>query len=175
MGAEPNILYHLRKEKGFSMQEVASEMSITLNTLYKWENSLTRPSSRKVACLANIYGVDKEQIEDSIPHCIFPGCNKKEHQGGYCSWHYNNKYRTIKIDHIENASTLGDRLRLLREDKELSIEYVAKTFGVTTNTIEAWECNSVKPTLPMIVDVGSYYGVGTRLIERGIGDGIGDE
>lgn len=170
MSGQRNLLYELRKEKGLSLQEVAHQLGVVLNTIYKWENSLLRPPPKRVAQLANLYGIDKKEIEAIIPYCSAPACDRKEHQGGLCSFHYNIKYVKDKKHPIEDAPTMGDRLKILREEREITLDIFANKFGVTMSTVEAWECNWVKPSLHMLMDIAGFYGVGTRLIERGVVD-----
>lgn len=170
MSGKHNILYDIRKEKGLSHQQVAHQLGISINTLYKWENSLLHPSPGKMSQLAKLYDMKKKDIENIIPYCSAPGCDRRQHQCGLCSFHYNMKYTKERVNPIKDAPTMGDRLRVLREEREITLDTFANKFGITVSTVEAWECNWIKPSLHMLMDIAGFYGVGTRLIERGIVD-----
>ena len=172
MGSQRNLLYDVRKEKGLSHSHVASQLGVAITTVNKWELSLLRPSPRRIEQLAEFYQINKEDIENIIPLCSSPGCDRQEQQGGLCGYHYGLKYpRKIPIqENLEDAPTMGDRLHLLREKRQITLDTFANKFGVTVSTVEAWECNWIKPTMYMLMDIAGYYGVGTRLIERGVLD-----
>jgi transcriptional regulator with XRE-family HTH domain len=174
MNSYTNLIARLRKEKGISQKSLSEQVGVNLATIGKWENNLVRPAPQKIKKLAKILEVDKEVIEESIPACTYTGCDKKEHQYGLCSFHYNKRYRDLVrpliTDEMKAAPTMGDRLRLLREYRGMNPDICALQFGVTIETIAAWEKNYIKPTLYMQLDLAHYYSVGTRFLERGIID-----
>ncbi len=55
--------------------------------------------------------------------------------------------------------TFGDRLKDLRQDKNLSQVELANTIGVGKSIISLWEKNECEPTLTKLVAIADYFGV----------------
>ncbi len=63
-------LYELRKEKGFSQEELADRLNVARQTISKWENGTTTPDTNNLIELSNIFEISiddfvgKNKIED---------------------------------------------------------------------------------------------------------------
>lgn len=170
-----NLIYTLRTEKKLTLNQLAQKIGVQAPTLSKWESGAIVPARGKLERLAKIFEVDFEVLEDIAPQCLSLGCDMRATNEGYCKKHFNR----IRAQHVKptyskalnDASTMGERLRILRESKQLSFEQLAQNFGVTCSTIEAWECNWIKPSLHMLLDISAYFFVTTRFLERGVVEG----
>lgn len=64
-------LYELRKEKGFSQEELADKLNVARQTISKWENGTTTPDTNNLIELSNIFEISiddfvgKNKIEDN--------------------------------------------------------------------------------------------------------------
>lgn len=57
--------------------------------------------------------------------------------------------------------TLGERLKKLREEKELTLEYVAQKVGTTKVSISRYEKNYREPKGEMLILLADFYDVST--------------
>lgn len=55
--------------------------------------------------------------------------------------------------------TLGERLEKLRTEKNLTIVELAEMFHVSKSTISAYENNTRKPNLEILLEFAKFYGV----------------
>lgn len=71
-----NNLYHARKKKGLSQEDVAEKIGVSRQTISKWETDETLPDIRQAKQLAILYGlaldeliefdVDLQEIQETI-------------------------------------------------------------------------------------------------------------
>lgn len=59
-----DIIIQLRKEKGFTQQELANRLHITDKAVSKWERGLSYPDITSISSLANVLGVDSSYLID---------------------------------------------------------------------------------------------------------------
>ncbi len=57
-----NLIYQIRKEKGYTQNQIALALNISNKTVSKWENGLGCPDVSVLNDLSAILGVDLEQI-----------------------------------------------------------------------------------------------------------------
>ena len=57
-----NFLTQLRNEKGLSQAEVGNLLGVTNKAVSKWENGATKPNTKLLPMLANLYGVSVEEL-----------------------------------------------------------------------------------------------------------------
>lgn len=60
-------LYELRRAKGLSQEEVAERLSVTRQTVSKWETGQTTPDFDKVLPLCNLYDISTEELFTGHP------------------------------------------------------------------------------------------------------------
>lgn len=51
-------IYSLRKQKGFSQEELAFELGVSRQTISKWESDAMTPTIDKMVAICNMFGVD---------------------------------------------------------------------------------------------------------------------
>lgn len=64
-----NRLQKLRKEKGYSQEQLAEELGISRQAVSKWERAEASPDTDNLICLAKLYGVSLDYLlstEDSL-------------------------------------------------------------------------------------------------------------
>lgn len=59
-----DVIVKLRKEKGFTQQDLADKLHITDKAVSKWERGLSYPDITSISTLANILGVDSSYLID---------------------------------------------------------------------------------------------------------------
>lgn len=52
----------LRKEKGYSQQQMAQKMHLTQGAISQWENGLTVPAADQIIALANVFGISTDEL-----------------------------------------------------------------------------------------------------------------
>lgn len=57
----------LRKSKGYSQELIAEKIAVSRQTVSKWENDLSSPSTNNLINLANLLEVDMNVITDQSP------------------------------------------------------------------------------------------------------------
>ncbi len=57
-----NHLFHARKKKGLSQEEVAGKLGISRQTVSKWETDETLPDIRQAKRLAVLYGLSLDEL-----------------------------------------------------------------------------------------------------------------
>lgn len=55
-------LYQLRKEKGWSQEEVAVQLQVSRQTVSKWESGTTIPDTKRLKQLCSLYGISVESL-----------------------------------------------------------------------------------------------------------------
>ena len=63
-----NNLRAQRTKKGFSQEKVAEEVCVSRQTISKWENGDTYPSTKHSLLLVKIFGCDVNDLIDCCPH-----------------------------------------------------------------------------------------------------------
>ena len=59
-----DVIVELRKEKGFTQQDLANKLHITDKAVSKWERGLSYPDITSISTLASILGVDSSYLID---------------------------------------------------------------------------------------------------------------
>ena len=57
-----NRLQQLRKEKGYSQEQLANELGISRQAVSKWERAESSPDTDNLICLARLYGVSLDEL-----------------------------------------------------------------------------------------------------------------
>lgn len=60
-----NRLQKLRKEKGYSQEQLALELGISRQAVSKWERAEASPDTDNLICLAKLYGVSLDELLDT--------------------------------------------------------------------------------------------------------------
>ena len=55
-------LYELRKEKGFSQEELAEKLNVARQTISKWENGTTNPDTNNLIELSKIFEISIDEL-----------------------------------------------------------------------------------------------------------------
>lgn len=55
-------IYELRKEGGFTQEEIAAELNVSRQTVSNWETGTAQPTIDKAIELANLYGVSMDEL-----------------------------------------------------------------------------------------------------------------
>lgn len=71
-------LLKLRKEKGYSQEELANELNVSRQTISKWETGESNPDFDKIEPLCNLYGISADELIRGIKEEKDESLNNKE-------------------------------------------------------------------------------------------------
>ena len=57
-----NKLYKLRKQKGFSQEELANRLNVSRQTVSKWELGETTPDMERLMALSELFGISIDEL-----------------------------------------------------------------------------------------------------------------
>ena len=57
-----NKLYDLRKQKGFSQEELANRLNVSRQTISKWEVGESTPDMEKLVAISDLFGVSLDEM-----------------------------------------------------------------------------------------------------------------
>ncbi len=57
-----NRLYQLRKQKGFSQEELANRLNVSRQTISKWEVGDSTPDMEKLVAMSDLFGVSLDNL-----------------------------------------------------------------------------------------------------------------
>ena len=57
-----NKLYELRKQKGFSQEELASRLNVSRQTVSKWELGESSPDMEKLVAMSDLFGITLDEL-----------------------------------------------------------------------------------------------------------------
>lgn len=57
-----NKLYELRKQKGFSQEELANRLNVSRQTISKWEVGESTPDMEKLVAISDLFGVSLDEL-----------------------------------------------------------------------------------------------------------------
>lgn len=59
-------IFNLRKQKGFTQEEIAELVGVSRQTIHKWENDVIQPNSDNIVALSNVLGINSEELLSSV-------------------------------------------------------------------------------------------------------------
>lgn len=74
-------LYQLRREKGYSQEEVAEYLNVARQTVSKWESDITIPNIEQVKQICKLFNISLAKFDDE---------NRSEENESNKNYHYNN-------------------------------------------------------------------------------------
>lgn len=57
-----NKLYELRKQKGFSQEELANRLNVSRQTVSKWEVGDSTPDMEKLVAMSDLFGISLDEL-----------------------------------------------------------------------------------------------------------------
>ena len=57
-----NKLYELRKQKGFSQEELASRLNVSRQTVSKWEVGESAPDMEKLIAISDLFEISLDEL-----------------------------------------------------------------------------------------------------------------
>ena len=57
-----NKLYELRKQKGFSQEELANRLNVSRQTVSKWEVCDSTPDMEKLIAISDLFGISLDEL-----------------------------------------------------------------------------------------------------------------
>lgn len=57
-----NKLYELRKQKGFSQEELANRLNVSRQTVSKWEVGDSTPDMEKLIAISDLFGITLDEL-----------------------------------------------------------------------------------------------------------------
>ena len=113
-----NKLFNLRESKDLLQKEIAEIIGVHRRTYSSWETKTTIVPLKHLNSLSNYYNVSMDYLL-----CLTNKTNYKN----------SNKLKTL------NKNQIGQNLKQLREEKNLTIRDLAKVLNTTSSSISAYE------------------------------------
>ena len=113
-----NKLFNLRESKDLLQKEIAEIIGVHRRTYSSWETKTTIVPLKHLNSLSNYYNVSMDYLL-----CLTNKTNYKN----------SSKLKTL------NKNQIGQNLKQLREEKNLTIRDLAKVLNTTSSTISAYE------------------------------------
>ncbi|MBQ2714294.1 MAG: helix-turn-helix transcriptional regulator [Clostridia bacterium] len=135
------FLRYVRRERGFTQDEVGEKLSVVTPVVSKWENDKSVPDLVNICKLCNIYSVSIEELND-----------RKITDGG----------RVIPPESFDGEK-LGRFLKKLRTKNSLSQSEVGEKLFVTSQTVSKWESGSIT-TLEVLNQFSELYSVSPDML-----------
>ena len=57
-----NKLYELRRQKGFSQEELANRLNVSRQTVSKWEVGESTPDMEKLVAMSDLFGISLDEL-----------------------------------------------------------------------------------------------------------------
>ena len=78
-----NKLYELRKQKGFSQEELANRLNVSRQTVSKWEVGDSTPDMEKLVAISDLFGISLDELvldktPDAAPVSVEQETSKSE-------------------------------------------------------------------------------------------------
>lgn len=141
-----------REQQGTTQPEIAKKYGVSLSTVRNWENGQTVPSIDHALRIAEVLGVDIQDIVDATtdrePVDLTP-----------------------VIGRIEDfrAETFGAFIKEQRELAETGMADVASEAGTSVTTLQAWENGKRLPNLLQMIELADTFDMTVAdLVEGGI-------
>lgn len=67
----------------------------------------------------------------------------------------------LPIGYINNMKIFAERLKELREEKNMSLKELGKEIGVSDSAVSRWENEIRVPNIEVLVIIAEYFGVST--------------
>lgn len=102
-----NRLYELRKQHGYSQDELADKLNVSRQAISKWERSESSPDTDNLIALARLYGVSLDELLNYTPSSASTDAKKTDEQAttdGGAENSDENAQSTVNSDK-NNAST----------------------------------------------------------------------
>ena len=122
-----NSLFHARKKRGLSQEEVAQKIGVSRQTISKWETNETIPDiyqSKKMAKLYNVsldelieFDVDLQEIEEMIEKS-----DDKINEKVNWTYAWGKKY-PILLQYLSEVNTANYAFRITKMFDEIKDEY----------------------------------------------------
>ena len=129
-----NKLYELRKQKGFSQEELANRLNVSRQTVSKWEVGESTPDMEKLVAISDLFGVSLDELvkgEEPEPEGPSEHVVKSELYSDI-------KEHVLTDENKEKSSELYEKLKKLLNDKGILLN--AGKLGEPHNPIERGGC-----------------------------------
>ena len=113
-----NRLFQLRENSNFTQKEIANKFGISRQLYSSWETGKRTIPLKRLNDICNYYNTSMDYV--------LLLSNKKENNN------------TNKVNML-NKKEIGDRIRLIRENNNLTLRQLATELNTTSSTISAYE------------------------------------
>ena len=133
----------LRKEEGFTQQEVADFFGINQPVYQKWEGGNRKPNYENLSMLACIFDVSIDFLLSE-----YSEISKERYL----------KFKKEKKEE-EKQQVFSVRLKELRLQHGFSQEELAEKIGIKRNSYSDWENGKCKPNYEKLEKIADFFGV----------------
>ena len=133
-----NRLLDLREDSDLLQKDIANILGICRQTYSTWENNLSIIPLKHLLTLSNYYNV-------SIDY-ILKLSNTKSYED------------TIKIKEL-NKQDIGNKIRTVRKENNITLRDIAKVLNTTSSTISAYETGKTLLLTAFAIQIAKEYNV----------------
>lgn len=134
----PNRLNELRKKKKLTQVEMAKLLMVTQGAYQKWEAGSREPSFEMLMRIADSLEVSLDFLLGRV--------NRNNFSSNY---------------EFMNLESIGERLKYLREHKNIKQEEIAGYLKIDQGTYSRWEKGTLEPSLNHVVKLSKYFEITT--------------
>ena len=126
-------LSQLRKQNGFTQQEIADMLDLTDGAYWHYENDSSMPSAAKLLLFANLFHTSIQYLVTGV--------------------------ETEKKYDEENITPFSERVRELRKKNHLTQKQAAAELGIRYTAYQAYEYGKSEPNLDHLQQLADLFGV----------------
>lgn len=141
MAVNGEIIKKLRKDAGFTQEELGKKLGVVKQTISSWEKNISEPNSDTLASLAKIFGVSISQLYDHS--------------------YSNIDYQNYIMDMPEFCLDLKMRIRDLMEEQKMSEEEFSKRTGFNKEEKDSYLYGNKIPSIEDLIKIAGVLNVST--------------
>ena len=130
----------LRKRIGYSQEDLANELDISRQSVYKWENDNAMPDIEKIKKMAKLFNISFDKLlDDNIDITVEavviekknPAAGKKKYRDVFVSDKKLDSYRQAGLDHgyIEESKKKNKQSETIYNSRENAMREILRQYG----------------------------------------------
>ena len=160
----------LRETFNLSQSKLGAKIGVSKGTVLRWEHGRCRPSEIYLNQIAQTFGfhvdwlLNNNEVELSNP--VIKGNFSFPFEGDTSNTE--DIVASKDFDVSLTTTTVGERIKILRERKRLTQEDFAKDLGVRCRTIRSWERGKTRVRMISLKKISELFDVSIDWLKNGI-------
>jgi len=133
---------HLRESLNLSQLRFGAKLGVTKSTVLCWENNKREAPPHQLKKISELFSSTENRLAIDIePSEASP----------------------------TESTTIGQRIKLIREKNRMTKPEFSRTIGVTTQTAHLWECGKTNINIPRLTKISELFNVSLDWLKDGTG------